>query len=104
MRIRNFDKVSKMEIVDKIITCFTTMLLLFGLLYFKKVLIGYLIATCAFFSYSIICELDFERDTAEFIIKNGEMCGEQIFMYFMAVAIMKFFVFLIVLTFVGYPC
>lgn len=35
MRIKNFDKVSKEKIVDKIITCFTIVLLCFGLFNFK---------------------------------------------------------------------
>ena len=59
MRIKNFDKVSKEKIVGKIIACFTMALLCFGLFNFKHFLIGYLITSCAFFSFYVTCELDF---------------------------------------------
>jgi hypothetical protein len=103
MRIKNFDKVSKEKIVDKIIACFTMALLCFGLFNFKHFLIGYLITSCAFFSFHVTCELDFKEKTIEFKTKKGGFCSAKIIMYFVMLAIMKFFVFLIVLIFVEYP-
>lgn len=104
MRIKNFDKVSKEKIVDKIIACFTMTLLCFGLFNFKHFLIGYLITSCAFFSFYVICELNLKEKTIEFKTKDDGFCSAEIIMYFAMLAIMKFFVFLIVLTFGGYPC
>ena len=104
MRIKNFDKVSKEKIVDKIIACFTIVLLCYGLFNFKNFLIGYLIVICTFFSFYVSCELDFKENAIEFKTKDGGFCGVEIIMYFAMLAIMKFFVFLIVLTFGGYPC
>lgn len=104
MRIKNFEKVSKEKIVDKIVTCFTIALLCFGLFNFEYFLIGYLITSYAFFSFYVSCKLDFKENSAEFKTKDGGFCGAEIIMYFAMLAIMKFFVFLIVLTFGGCPC
>lgn len=71
MRIKNFDKVSKEKIVDKIIAYFTMALLYFGLFNFKHFLIRYLIASCALFSFCVSCELDFKENTIEFKTKDN---------------------------------
>lgn len=100
MRIKNFDKLNKNIVRKRIEVCFNSLLFLYGLFEFQHPIFSFLFSLLSFFSFYVVCDVDFEKNEMEIKADNGAgfMYTQEALLYFSLICMLKAWAFIILVS------